>query len=286
MIHKALQCRGVTKTFIVDGEEGGIIKRIRNRKNRFRAVDDISFTVEAGEIFGIIGPNGSGKSTLIRLISTLLLPNEGYISVFGNDVVKDSRKVRRLINRVTVEASFFKKLSALENLSYAARLYDVPIKEAREKIEHILGRLQFPTKKLKEPLENLSRGMQQKVAIARALFTRPTLLLLDEPTTGLDPRSKREVQAFVREAQSEFGATILFTTHDMEEAESICGRIAIIKDGRFVALDTAEGLKRLAGNGTGKELTMEDVFFILTGEEWEGEEDKGEGEVMENAGVN
>lgn len=285
MIHKALKCRGVTKTFIVDGEEGGIIRRIRNRKNRFRAVDDISFTVEAGEIFGIIGPNGSGKSTLIRLIATLLLPNGGYISVFGNDVVKDSRKVRRLINRVTVEASFFKKLSALENLTYAARLYDVPIKEAREKIGHILGRLQFPNKKLKEPLENLSRGMQQKVAIARALFTRPTLLLLDEPTTGLDPRSKREVQAFVREAQAEFGATILLTTHDMEEAESICGRIAIIKDGRFVALDTAEGLKRLAGNGSGKKLTMEDVFFILTGEEWEGNGDKGESEVMENAGV-
>ncbi len=249
----------------VAGRLATIIGRLRRPPRKVAAVQDLSLSVRRGEIFGIIGPNGSGKSTLVRLLSTLLLPDEGSIHVFGRDVVAEQREVRRLINRVSVEAAFFKKLSALENLSYAARLYDLPPKEARERAIDILRRLGLPRAKLDVPLEDLSRGMQQKVAIARALFTAPVLLLLDEPTTGLDPRSKREVQDFVQELHDQHDATVLLTTHDMQEAERLCGRIAFLKDGQLVAMGTPEELKR---SRPGRELTLEDLFFELTGSEW------------------
>jgi ABC-2 type transport system ATP-binding protein len=228
------------------------------------AVDRVSLDVQRGEIFGILGPNGSGKSTLIRLIATLLLPDAGRIAVFGHDVVQEPRVVQTLINRVSVEASFFKKLSPMENLMYGARLYGVPAGEARVRVQRILARLGLETQTVYRPMEEMSRGMQQKVAIARAFLSRPILLLLDEPTTGLDPRSKREVQAFVRELRDTHDATILLTTHDMHEAEALCDRIAIIDGGRIVALDTPAGLKtRLPQNGHPP--TLEDVFLELTG---------------------
>lgn len=231
---------------------------------RVEAVSGVTFSVKRGEIFGILGPNGSGKSTLIRLISTLLLPDEGEIRVFGHDVVRERFAVRRLINRVSVEAAFFKKLSAMENLSYAARLYDVDIRWARERAIDILKRLGFSERKAYEPLEDLSRGMQQKVAVARALLTSPVLLLLDEPTTGLDPVSKREVQDYVLEVRGSHDTTVILTTHDMQEADRLCDRVAIIDQGRFVALDTPARLKAgLAKNG--ETVTLEDVFFTLTG---------------------
>ena len=155
----------------------------------------MSRSVYRREIFGVLGPNGSGKSTLIRLLSTLLLPDEGTITVFGLDVERDEMAVKRLINRVSVEAAFFKKLSPKENLLYGARLYGVSGKEADRKAREILGRLGLRESSYTSPMEDMSRGMQQKVAIARAFLTQPILLLLDEPTTGLDPRSKLEVQS-------------------------------------------------------------------------------------------
>ncbi|MGE5557144.1 MAG: ABC transporter ATP-binding protein [Bacillota bacterium] len=236
-----------------------------------RAVDNISFAVPRGEIFGILGPNGSGKSTLIRLIATLLLLDQGKINIFGLDAEKEFMKVRRMINRVTVEASFFKRLSAMENLSYAARLYHVHARGWREQAKDILKRVGFSGSRVDCPLEELSRGMQQKVAIARALLTSPVLLLLDEPTTGLDPRSKREVQDFVLEIRREHDVTVVLTTHDMAEAERLCDRIAVIDEGRFVALDSAAGLKKTAEK-SGR-ATLEDAFFALTGHEL-GEEEE------------
>ncbi|MGB9755231.1 MAG: ABC transporter, partial [Roseiflexus castenholzii] len=231
------------------------------------AVDHISLTVQRGEIFGLLGANGSGKSTLIRLISTLLVPDGGEIRVFGYDVQREERTVRRLINRVSVEASFFKKLSALENLMYAARLYDLPGVYARRRSVEILRSLGLSEKRLYEPLEHMSRGMQQKVAIARGLLTSPVLLLLDEPTTGLDPRSKHDVQRFILRMRAEHDTTVFLTTHDMDEADRLCDRIAIIDDGRIVALDTPQGLKDAIGarNGKNGSTTMEDVFMALTG---------------------
>ncbi len=231
------------------------------------AVDHVSLEVPCGEIFGLLGANGSGKSTLIRLISTLLYPDSGSVQVFGYDVQQHPRIVQRMINRVSVEASFFKKLSALENLLYAARLYDLPIADARQRAITILAQLGLSEKRLYEPLEHMSRGMQQKVAIARGLLTAPTLLLLDEPTTGLDPRSKQDVQRFVRMLREHHDTTVFLTTHDMDEADRLCDRIAIIDQGRIVALDTPAALKQQVGSSSGarRTVSLEDVFLALTG---------------------
>ncbi len=258
----ALCCEDVSKVFFTNG------RLFRSPGEKIEAVREVTVTVEQGEIFGILGPNGSGKSTLIRLIATLLLPDKGLISVFGHDVVREPMAVRRLLNRVSVEAAFFKKLSSWENLIYAARLYGVPIRDARRDAVHILGRLGLEEKKLALSMETLSRGMQQKVAIARALISRPRMLLLDEPTTGLDPRSKREVQGFVRQLWSDEGTTVLLTTHDMAEADRLCGRIAMMHQGRVVALDTPQGLKNAFCPGQ-PEASLEDVFFTITGQDWE-----------------
>ena len=246
--------------------QNGHAPKARRGKELVTAVSDVSFTVERREIFGVLGPNGSGKSTLIRLLSTLLVPDEGHIRVFGLDVVKEEMQVKRLINRVSVEAAFFKKLSPRENLLYGARLYGVSGKEADHKAREILKRLGLKESSYTAPMEDMSRGMQQKVAIARAFLTQPVVLLLDEPTTGLDPRSKLEVQAFVNELRNVHDATILITTHDMNEADALCDRIAILDDGKIVALDTPENLKRSVQRN-GHEPTLEDVFMQLTGKE-------------------
>jgi ABC-2 type transport system ATP-binding protein len=237
------------------------------------AVNHVSFKVKEGEIFGVLGPNGSGKSTLIRLMATLLLPDDGQLQVFGFDVVRNPLDVQRLINRVSVEASFFKKLSPMENLMYGARLYGMPGGETKKKVVEILTRLGLEQRSIYAPMEEMSRGMQQKVAIARALLSKPKVLLLDEPTTGLDPRSKLEVQEVVRELRDEWGATILLTTHDMKEADVLCDRVAIMDKGSVVAMDTPAELKKLVPQENGQEPTLEDVFLELTGRSLKSEED-------------
>ena len=231
-----------------------------------RALDDISLEVQRNEIFGILGANGSGKSTLIRLISTLLIPDSGEITVFGYDVQANEMQVKRLINRVSVEASFFKKLSPMENLLYAMRLYGRTGEDLRSEITTILGGLGIKADRINAPLEQMSRGMQQKVAIARAFLTSPVLLLLDEPTTGLDPRSKKDVQKFVHELRDRHDATIVICSHDMDEAEALCDRIAIMDDGQLIAIGTVEELKQLVRERDGlASPSLEDVFIALTG---------------------
>jgi ABC-2 type transport system ATP-binding protein len=174
-------------------------------------------------------------------------------------------KVKQLINRVSVDAAFFKKLSPHENLAYAARLYGLDARKARAEAIVILARLGIGEKRLSRPLEQMSRGMQQKVAIARALLTSPTVLLLDEPTTGLDPRSKLDVQTFIEEVRDTHDATIVLTTHDLAEAERLCDRIALINDGRMVAEGTPQELKERVAVEYGKEPTMDSVFMTFTG---------------------
>ena len=163
------------------------------------------------------------------------------MEVFGHDIEREEMAVKRLINRVSVDAAFFKKLSPMENLLFAARLYGLDARRAREDAIAILERLGIARKRIDRPVEQMSRGMQQKVAIARALLTSPSLLLLDEPTTGLDPRSKLDVQAFIEEVRTNHDASIVLTTHDLEEAERLCDRIAVLNDGRVVAEDTPTG---------------------------------------------
>jgi len=254
---EAVKCEGLTKAF--------------KKRGKIIALNQVSFTIQENEIFGIVGPNGSGKSTLVRILSTLLIPDQGFASVFGHDVVRDCNKVRRLINRVSVDAAFFKGISAWENLRYAGRLYGFSQKEAKERTLEILRQLGFNEERFYEPLEDLSRGMQQKVAIARAFFTSPMLLLLDEPTTGLDPRSKLDVQNFIRKsmAQNNNGLTILLTTHDMREAEALCGRVAIIINGRFVIIDKPSQLLAKYNKSN-----LDEVFLDVTGQAWKELEDE------------
>jgi ABC-2 type transport system ATP-binding protein len=249
-----------------DGREG-----LRRRRKRVAALDGVSFEMKRGETLAILGQNGSGKSTLVRLLSTLLLDDGGSAHVFGHDVAGETRAVRRLINRVSVEASFFKKMSAVENLSYAARFYGMPIRDTRKRIPEILGRVGFPRQRMGEPLEDMSRGMQQKVALARALLTAPILLLLDEPTTGLDPRSKLEVQNFIREIRQVHDATVLLCTHDLVEAEELAERVGILDRGKLIELAPAAELKAKYGAET-----LEDAFFAATGKAFEDEAEEDE----------
>jgi len=252
------------KEFIRRNSGGGF----RRGKKRVAALKGVTFRMERGETLAILGQNGSGKSTLVRLLSTLLLHDGGGAQVFGHDVFKDSRAVRRLVNRVSVEASFFKKMSAVENLSYAARFYGMTARSTRDRIPEILERVGFPKDRINEGMEHLSRGTQQKVALARALLTSPVLLLLDEPTTGLDPRSKLEVQEFIREIRQTHDATILLCTHDLAEAETLAERVGILDAGELIALAPAEELKAQYGAST-----LEEAFFAATGKAFEEEEE-------------
>ena len=247
----------------------------KKRKDYHTALNEVSLQIEHGEVVGILGPNGSGKSTLVRVISTLVIPDAGSVHVFGADALRDPRRVQRMINRVSVEASFFKKLSAYENLTYGAKLYGVMSSAAKPRITQILESIGFDMKRASEPMEHLSRGMQQKIALARALLTSPMLMLLDEPTTGLDPRSKKDVQEVVRSIRGEHNASILLCTHDMGEAEELCDQVGIILNGEIFALDHPDALKRKY-QSNGVLPTLEEVFMAATGtslEDADAEED-------------
>jgi ABC-2 type transport system ATP-binding protein len=265
---QALEVHNLRKEFV--RRDGGR----KGRRRRVAALRGVSFEVARGECVAILGPNGSGKSTLVRLLATLLLPDGGSAHVFGHDAFRETRAVRRLVNRVSVEASFFKKMSAVENLSYAARFYGLRASDTREQIPEILGRVGFPADRRTSPMEDLSRGMQQKVALARALLTAPILLLLDEPTTGLDPRSKQEVQRFIREMRAEHDATVLLCTHDLAEAEELADRVGILDNGELLCLEPADQLKARYGAAT-----LEEAFFAASGHAFE----NGDGDGREAA---
>jgi len=254
MQQPAIQVRNLRKSF---RKRKGF-----RRKSELWAVDDVSFSVGQGETYGLLGPNGSGKSSLIRILSTLLIADSGYVQMLGFTLPEQAEEVRRIIGRVSVDAAFYKKLSARENLLYTALLYGQNAREAELRVMKILEQLGMENTKFSTPLEEMSRGMQQKISIARALMINPPLLLLDEPTTGLDPKSRRDVQLFLEDLQSREGTTILLTTHDMAEAERLCARIGFLAHGRLVAEGTTAQLMQRAGTAT-----LDDAFIRLTGEE-------------------
>jgi ABC-2 type transport system ATP-binding protein len=268
----AVEVRNLRKTFRRRDRKAGRFARRRP----WPALADVTFTIARGECVAILGQNGSGKSTLVRLLSTLLLDDGGEARIFGHDVDREASTIRRLVNRVSVEASFFKRMSAAENLSYAARFYGMTPRQTRAAIPEILAKVGFPPDRRNESIEHLSRGMQQKVALARALLTSPVLLLLDEPTTGLDPRSKLEVQDFIRELRAEHDSTILLCTHDMAEAESLADRVGILDRGRLLSLEPVEDVKGRFGVET-----LEQAFFAATGREFENEGQDSDDEYRE-----
>ena len=264
----AVEVKGLRKEFRRRDKRAG-----RFARRRMPALVDVTFTIERGECVAILGQNGSGKSTLVRLLSTLLINDGGEARIFGHDAFRESRAIRKLVNRVSVEASFFKKMSASENLSYAARFYGMPPSQTRKAIPEILAKVGFPADRRTEAMENLSRGMQQKVALARALLTSPVLLLLDEPTTGLDPRSKLEVQEFIKDVRVTHDATILLCTHDMAEAESLADRVGLLDRGELLFLEPVEDVKARYGVDT-----LEQAFFAATGRAFEEEHDDEDAE--------
>jgi ABC-2 type transport system ATP-binding protein len=271
MTAAAIQLQGVTKSFRRREREAGAPWWRRDWKDKV-ALHELDLVVEAGGVTGILGPNGSGKSTLIRILGTLLTPDAGTASVFGWDVVTEPLAVRRHVNRVSVEAAFFKELSPWENMLYAARLYGGGAGGTRQQVMELLERLGLPMDTVDQPMKALSRGQQQKVAIARSFLTAPSLLLMDEPTTGLDPRSKKEVQGLLHMLRAESEVTVLLCTHDMDEAAALCDRVLMMDEGHVLADGSPEELGRKYANGS-EPASLEDVFMRLSGKEFAKEEE-------------
>ncbi len=206
------------------------------------AVDGVSFQIEQGEIFGLLGPNGAGKSTTIRMLCTLLEPTSGTARVNGFDIVKNATQARQNLGTLLAgERSIYWKLTARENLEYFAALYHIPPDVAKKRINHLLERMEL-SGRADELVEKFSTGMKQRVAISKALVANPPILLLDEPTLGLDPQAARNLRELISQLKQE-GHTILLTTHYMEEADLLSDRIGIIDQGKIIALDTPDRLK-------------------------------------------
>ena len=216
--------------------------RFLNNGKIFQAVKRVNFTVSQGEIFGLLGPNGAGKTTTIKMISTLLEPTRGHIFVNGYDTVKEARKVRMSLGTVLAgERSIYWKLTARENLEYFGSLYGLSREQAKARAQQLLDRLEL-SKRGDELVESYSSGMKQRIALGKALMADPAILLLDEPTVGLDPQAARRLREIILELKSE-GRTILLTTHYMEEADILSDRIAIIDQGQIIALAPPSELK-------------------------------------------
>jgi ABC-2 type transport system ATP-binding protein len=215
---------------------------IRRRRTEVHALRGITFDVAAGELFGLLGPNGAGKTTTIKILTTLLLPSRGTARVLGYDPARQPGEIRRRVGHVFGgDRGLYDRLSALDNLRYFADLYRVPVREKRARIAELLELVGL-TGRERERVETYSRGMRQRLHIARGLLHDPEILFLDEPTIGLDPVGAREVRETVANLRSQ-GKTILLTTHYMYEADELCQRIAVIVDGRFVASGTPRELK-------------------------------------------
>ena len=219
----------------------------RRSKKEILAVDEISFSIQSGELFGLLGPNGAGKTTTVKMLTTLLLPTSGTASVLGYDIVKNPDPVRGRIGFIFGgERGLYWRLSGFDNLRYFASLYHVDLDDSRKRIPYLLELVGLKDR-ANEKVEGYSRGMKQRLHIARTLLHEPEVLFLDEPTIGLDPVGARELRQVIRNLQAE-KKTILLTTHYMFEADALCNRIAVINHGKIIALDTPIALKELVSD--------------------------------------
>ena len=240
----------------------------RNLTKKFgelTAVDHVSFKVKRGEIFGLLGPNGAGKTTTIRMLATLTKPTDGSATIGDFDVVNNDSEVRKLLGLVSEKIIMYDRLTARENLWFFGRLYDIPEKVLKKRIDELLELVQLSNWKNSQ-VGTFSSGMRQRMNVIRALLNMPEVLLLDEPTLGLDPQSSVEVREFVKKINRENKTTIILTTHMMVEADMLCDRIGIIDHGKIVALDTSSNLKKLVSgaNATVIELEIANLTTKMT----------------------
>lgn len=232
----AIEVREVRREF--DVRKSFFLKRLKT----VTAVDGISFSIQKGEIFGLLGPNGAGKTTTIKMMSTLLVPTSGSIKIHGLDVVNEAKQIRKFINVVYGgDRGLYLRLTGYENLRYFANLYGLDRRLVEERVRNALARVSL-TDRANDKVEGYSRGMKQRLHIARSLLNDPEIIFLDEPTIGLDPRSARELREIVKELAG-LGKTVLLTTHYMPEVEELCGRMAVINKGKLIALETPQGVK-------------------------------------------
>lgn len=235
------------------------VKNLTKKFNDFIAVNDISFTVGKGEIFAFLGPNGAGKSTTIKILTTLLQPTSGKVAISGSDPVKNPDKVRRSFGIVFQDPSLDDDLTAWENMELHGVLYDVPDSIRTKRIEELLKFVELWDRK-KNLVKEFSGGMKRRLEIARGLLHHPKIIFLDEPTLGLDPQTRNHMWTYLKDLNEKDGTTVFFTTHYMEEAERIAGRIAIIDHGKIISIGTAEELKKQTNT-----TTLEEAFLALTG---------------------
>lgn len=244
----------ITKEFLRMEEHGeGLLTAIRNklhpRRKTITAVEDVSLEVNEGELFGLLGPNGAGKTTLVKLLCTLLLPTRGRASVCGHDVVNEAERVRRVVGVVLGgERALYWRLTARENLWFFSQLYDMPGDLAARRIDELLEMVGL-SDRADDRVENYSKGMKQRLHIARGLLNDPEVILMDEPTIGLDPAAARDIRSLIRNLTSKQGKTIVLTTHYMYEADELSDRVGILNRGRIIALDTPANLKDMTRGG-------------------------------------
>jgi ABC-2 type transport system ATP-binding protein len=235
------------------------VEHLVKRYGDLAAVNDVSFTVHAGEIFGFLGPNGAGKTTTIKMLTTLLKPTSGRIEVDGLDPVRDAVDVRRRFGIVFQDPSLDQELTAAENLRLHASLYGVPRRDREGRIEALLKMFELWDRR-DDFVKRFSGGMRRRLEIARGLLHTPKILFLDEPTLGLDPQTRKQLWTMVQQLNEHEGLTIFLTTHYMDEAERVAHRIAIVDHGRLVAVDSASALKQQTSTHT-----LEEAFLALTG---------------------
>lgn len=224
------------------------VKNMTKNFGKFTAVDDISFEVKKGEIFGLLGPNGAGKSTTLRMLSTLSRPTKGTATIGGFDTVKNDIQVRQLIGIVSEKMIIYNRLTAKENLEFFGTLYNIPKDKLNKKIDELLEFVQL-TKFKDAQVGTFSTGMRQRMNVIRALLNDPQVLFLDEPTLGLDPQTSVEIRDYVKRLNQENGTTVILTTHIMVDADLLCDRIAVIDHGKIIALDTSTNLKKIISGG-------------------------------------
>lgn len=233
----------------------GLSKDFGKGQRQVRAVQDLSFSVRAGEIFGFMGHNGAGKTTTLRMLLGLTPPSAGRASVLGHDVVRDTLQVRRLVGFLPASYALPGDMTARQFLHYVAAMFELPADLAEARVSALLDRFGLGAAADRK-LRGFSTGMTQKVGVAQALINAPRVLMLDEPTSGLDPIGRHELLELLREQSVAHGVTVLFSSHILSDVETLCDRVAILHQGRLVASGEARALKETAGVGTMDELYL------------------------------